>query len=52
MQSDGPPEDYNLGRKTDSCASNYDIRQMEINALIELEREKEITSDRKFQMAS
>ena len=45
MQSDGPPEDHNLGRKTDRCASNYDTRQMEINALIELHPWWEISDD-------
>lgn len=38
MKSDGPPEDHNLGRKTGRCASNYDSKQMETNALIELDR--------------
>lgn len=38
MQSDDAPGDHNLGRKTDMCASNYDTRQMEINAIIQLER--------------
>ena len=38
MESNGAPGGHNLGRKTDKCASNYDTRQMEISAVIELDR--------------